>query len=175
MSLSDLTLPVLTVNGYLWHTLKQIEPTFAKKYGNKVPFFPMSDSASGTKSWETNTYVIYDRMMRIRRSQPFYPIKTDHILYYVKGKEEQTMEWGMAIQYILDRMDDAAQDINEWNRNQDNPANVYFHHVRVHQSDSGDMGSPSTTRDFSVRPFYITRFTVETEYHFTDSIESILA
>lgn len=174
MSLSDFTVPVLTVNGYLWDTLKQIEPTFAKKYGTKIPFFPMSDSASGTKSWETKTYVIYDRMLRRNRS-PFYPIKNEHILYYIKGKEVDTIEWGAAIQYILDRMDDAAQDINDWNRSQATPANVYFHHLRVHQVDSGDMGSPSNTRDFSVRPFYITRFIVEAEYHFTDSIEQILA
>lgn len=174
MSLSQFTLPVLTVNGYLWHTLKQVEPSFNKAYGNRIPFFPVSDAASGTESWENQTYVIYDRMMRMTRN-PFYPIKKDHVLYYVKGNEVQTLEWGMAIQYILDRMDDAAQDINDWNRNQASPANVYFHHLRVHQTDGGDMGSPSNTRDFSVRPNYITRFIVEAEYHFTDSIESILA
>lgn len=174
MSFSQFTLPLLTINGYLWDTMKEIEPSFAKTYGNKIPFFPISDSASGTKTWETKPYVIYDRMMRITRN-PFYPIKRDHILYYVKGKEIDTLEWGMAIQYILDRMDDAAQDINEWNRNQINTSNVYFHNLRVYQTDSGDMGSASLTRDFSVRPFYITRFIVDAQYHFTDSIESFLA
>lgn len=174
MTFSQFTLPVLTVNGYLWDTMKQIEPSFVKTYGTKTPFFPISDSASGTKSWETKPYVIYDRMMRITRN-PFYPIKRDHILYYVKGRETDTLEWGMAIQYILDRMDDSAQDINNWNKNQANTSNVYFHNLRVYQTDSGDMGSASTTRDFSVRPFYITKFIVDAEYHFTDSIESFLA
>jgi hypothetical protein len=130
----------------------------------------MSDSASGTKSWETKPYVIYDRMLRMTKS-PFYPIKKEHILYAVKGKEESTLEWGMAIQYILDRQDDAAQDINDWNRSQETPANVYFHSLRVFQT--SDMGS--VTRDFSNRPFYITEFIVEAEYHFTDSIESFLS
>jgi hypothetical protein len=46
MTLANLTLPVLTVNGYLWSVMKQLEPTFQKKYGNTIPFFPMSDSAS---------------------------------------------------------------------------------------------------------------------------------
>lgn len=168
MSLSSFTLPAITINGYLWSIMKQIEPTFQKQYGSKIPFFPMSDAASGTKSWENKTYVIYDRMMRLTTS-PFYPIKKEHLIYAVKGKEEQTLEWSMAIQYILDRMDDAAQDINEWNRQQDTLANVYFHSLRVFQADS------SSTRDFSNRPYYITEFIVEAEYHFTDSIEQILA
>lgn len=174
MTFSQFTIPAITINEYLWYTMKQIEPTFQKKYGDKIPFFPISDSASGGKSWENNTYIIYDRMLR-RARDPFYPIKNEHILYYVKGKEVETLEWGMAIQYILDRMDDAAQDINEWNRSQANPSNVYFHNLRVFQTDSGDMGSPSSTRDFSVRPFYITRFIVDANYHLTDSIESYLS
>lgn len=173
MTFSQFTLPVLTVNGYLWDTMKQIEPTLANKYKTQVPFFPVSDAAAGTKTWDNKPYVIYDRMMRTTRN-PFHPIKKDHLLYYVKGKEIDTLEWGMAIQYILDRMDDAAQDINEWNRNQDEPANVYFHNLRVYQTDSGDMGSASLTRDFSVRPFYITKFIVDASYHFTDSLESYL-
>jgi hypothetical protein len=168
MTFSDFTLPALTVNNYLWSVMKQIEPTFQKQYGTKIPFFPMSDSATGTKSWENKTYVIYDRMLRAT-SSPFYPIKKEHILYAVKGKEESTLEWGMAIQYILDRQDDAAQDINSWNRSQANPSKVYFHSLRVFQSDS------SKTRDFSNRPFYITEFIVEVEYHLTESIESLLS
>lgn len=128
----------------------------------------MSDSTSGTKSWENKTYIIYDRILKMIPSS-FYPIKNEHILYAVKGKEESTFEWSAAIQYILDRMDDAAQDINEWNRKQENPANVYFHNLKVYQTDS------SRTRDFSNRPFYITEFIVDARYHFTDSIESILS
>ena len=168
MTFANLTLPVLTVNGYLWSIMKSLEPTFQKQYGNTTPFFPMSDSASGNKSWENKPYVIYDRMLKMTGS-PFYPIKKEHILYAVKGKEEQTLEWSMAIQYILDRQDDAAQDINSWNASQENPSNVYFHYMRVFQTGG------SVSRDFSNRPYYITEFVVEAEYHLTDSIESILS
>lgn len=174
MSFSNFTVPILTVNGYLWDTMKQIEPTFQKKYGNKIPFFPISDSASGTKSWESKPYIIYDRMIR-RSAGPFYPIKNEHVIYFLKAKENETLEWSAAIQYILDRMDDAAQDINEWNRSQPTPANVYFHNVKVFQTDSGEMGTPLESRDFSVRPFYVSRFIIDVNYHFTDSIESILS
>lgn len=168
MTFSQLTLPPVTVNGYLWHTMKRIEPSFARKYGQTIPFFPLSDSASGTKSWEDKTYIIYDRMLRMNQT-PFPYIKKEHLIYAVKGKEQSSLEWGMALQYILDRRDDAAQDINDWNRAQENPAGVYFHSVKVHQVES------SRSRDFSTRPYYITEFIVELEYHLTDSIESFLS
>ena len=174
MTFSSFPLPAKTINGYLWDTMKQIEPTFAKRYGTKIPFFPISDQTAGAKMWEDNTYVVYDRMLRLTRD-PFPYTKREHLIYYVKGKEIDTLEWGLAIQHILDRMDDAAQDINDWNRAQDTPAKVYFHNLIVSQTDSGDMGSPSTTRDFSPRPFYITRFIVDAQYHFTESLDDILA
>lgn len=167
MTFSNFSLPAQTVNGYLWSVMKQIEPTFDKQYGTIIPFFPVSDAKSGTKSWEKKPYVIYDRVLKMKNG-PFYPIKREHIQYYVKGDAKDSIEWGMAIQHILDRMDDAAQDINAWNREQATPSGVYFHHLRVSQTDS------TNTRDFSVRPYYITQFIVQAEYHFTDPIESFL-
>jgi hypothetical protein len=168
-----MALPATTINGYLWHTMKQLDNTLQKQYGNKTPFFPTSDSSSGAKSWENKPYVIYDRIMRPRKS-PFPYIKCESILYYLKGNEIQTIEWGMVFQMVLDRMDDAAQDINDWNRSLADPAEIYFHHLKVHQTESGDMGSPSLTRDFSVRPYYITKFVVEADYHFTTSLEDFI-
>ena len=165
---SVFTLPAMTVNKYLWDVMQQVDSTLTKKYGGKTPFFPISDSASGTKSWEDKPYFIYDRILKMTGG-PFYPIKKEHILYNLKANDIGTIEWGMAIQYILDRMDDAAQDINDWNRQQNPPANVYFHHLRVFQADNSNI------RDFSNRPYYITEFIVEAVYHFTDSIESILS
>jgi len=166
MSLTDLTLPVLAVNGYLWDTMKEIEPSFAARYGSTLPFFPLSDSATGA-SWENKPYIIYDRMMRTTGSS-FYPIKKDHILYAVKATDIESLQWGLAIEYILDRMDDAAQDINQWNRQNNNRYKVYFHNLRVFQSEA------STNRNFSTRPYYITEFIVQSEYHFTESLESFL-
>lgn len=170
MSFSQFSLPVLTINGYLWDTMKQIDSTLGqtKNYGNKIPFFPMSDSASGVKAWENKPYIIYDRMLKITGS-PFPYIKKEHIVYALKGKEEQTLEWGMALQYILDRQDDSAQDINDWNRSQTTPSGVYFHSTRVLQTNS------SASRDFSTRPFYVTEFIIEAQYHLTESIDQILS
>mgnify|MGYP003332016327 CR=1 FL=1 len=165
---SVFTLPVITINNYLWSVMKEVDSSLEKTYKSQTPFFPISDSATGTKSWENKPYFIYDRILKMTGS-PFYPIKKEHILYALKANDINTLEWGMALQYILDRMDDAAQDINEWNRSQNSQTSVYFHHLRVFQN------SESNIRDFSNRPYYITQFIVEAEYHFTDSIESILA
>ena len=99
----------------------------------------------------------------------FYPVKKDHILYAVKATDIESLQWGLAIEYILDRMDDAAQDINEWNRQKNNKYKVYFHSLRVFQSES------SANRNFSTRPYYITEFIVQSEYHFTEPLESFLA
>jgi hypothetical protein len=167
MTFSNFSLPAKTINGYLWDTMKSIEPTFEKQYGSIAPFFPIGDAKSGTKSWEKKPYIVYDRVLKIT-SNPFYEIKKEHLSYYLKGDERDTIEWGMAIQYILDRQDDAAQDINSWNRSQTTPSEVYFHHLRVFQVDS------ASTRDFSNRPFYITQFIIDAEYHFTQSIDSFL-
>jgi hypothetical protein len=100
--------------------------------------------------------------------KPFYPVKQEHLLYYLKGNEEKTIEWGMALQQILDRGDDAAQDINDWNSKQTTPGNVYFHSLCVEQTTFGDMSSAASVRDFSVRPYYITQFIVAVQYHFNN-------
>lgn len=167
MTFSQFTLPATILNGYVWDTMKQIDPTVSKGYGNKIPFFPISDAASGTKSWENKPYFIYDRIMKMQ-TNAFYPIKKEHVIYYLKANERNSIEWGMALQQILDRGDDAAEDINRWNANQDTPGNVYFHSVCIDQTTSGDMSSATSTRDFSVRPHYITQFIVAIEYHFNN-------
>jgi hypothetical protein len=165
MSFSNFTPPATIVNGYLWDTMKELDPSVSKGYGNKIPFFPITDAASGTKSWENKAYFIYDRIIKMQRKS-FYPIKQEHMLYYLKGNEEKTIEWGMALQQVLDRGDDAAEDINNWNRRQENIGNVYFHSLCVDQINTGDMSSSMLTRDFSTRPYTITQFIVVAEYHY---------
>jgi hypothetical protein len=160
---------MLVINGYLWDTMKKIDSGLAAPYKGIMPFFPLSDAASGTESWEDKAYVIYDRMMQLSRG-PFYPVKSENILYSVKGNEEQTIQWSLAIQIIVDRMDDAAQDANEWNRKQASPEHVYFHHLKAFQI----LRRPTEARDFSNRPYYISQLMVEAEYHFTDSLEDLI-
>jgi hypothetical protein len=167
MTFPNLTVPATIINGYVWYSMKQIDPSVSKGYGNKLPFFPITDAASGTKSWENKAYFIYDRIVKMKRT-PFYPMKQEHLLYYLKGNEQQTLEWGVALQQILDRGDDAAQDINLWNESQDEPGNVYFHSICLDQINTGDMSSSMLTRDFSTRPNIVTQFVVVADYHFAN-------
>lgn len=175
MSLSDLGVAPLAVNGYLWDTMKAIDPTLENKYKTKTPIFPLSDQASGTKSWENKPYIIYDRMFKLGMG-PFYPKKKEQILYYVKGNEEETFYWGAAIQTILDRMDDAGKDINQWIRenggNEEYP--VFFHYLRIYQTDSSISSSSEMKRDFSSRAYYVTEFVIDMCYHYTKSLEDYL-
>jgi hypothetical protein len=177
MSFEQLGVPPLAVNGYLWDTMKQLDPTLTqtKRYGQKIPFFPIGDSASGQKQWENKPYFVYDRVFRFA-SNPFYPKKRESFLYYLKAKPIETLQWSAAFQMILDREDDSAKDINDWIRN--NGGNdeypVYFHTLRVYQSRSGSPSTEGGMREETSRPYYITEFMVDTCYHFTKSLEDYL-
>jgi hypothetical protein len=175
MSLSDLGAAPIAVNGYLWDTMKAIDPTLQNKYKSKIPIFPLSDQASGNKAWENKPYIIYDRMFKLGGG-PFYPKKKEQILYYVKGNEEDTIYWGAALQMILDRGDDAGKDINNWIRNNGGNAEypLFFHYLRIYQTDSSISSSSEMKRDFSTRSYYITEFVIDMCYHYTTSLEDYL-
>lgn len=175
MSLSTLGVPTLAINGYLWDTITTIDPDLLDNYDNIQPFFPIGDSTSGKKSWENKPYFIYDRVFRFN-SNPFYPVKRESTLYYLKAKEIESLQWSAAVQIILDREDDSAKDINNWIREQDNPEDypVFFHNLRVYQSKSGSSSSDGDAREETSRPYYITEFMIDTRYHFTKSLEDYL-
>jgi hypothetical protein len=169
--------PAITVNQYLWYTLLEINPDLDLDYGTIIPFFPIADFGSGF-DWaeQGKPYVLYDRMIRMRYNE-FYPSKRDHFIYAIKGQDTDLMAWSSAIQYILDRQDDAAQDINEWNANpekwfpetgktQADP--FYFHKLKVYQTESDQP------RDWSVRSNYVSEFIVEACYHTYWSFDDLL-
>lgn len=178
MSFENIGIPVLAVNGYLWDTMKQLDPTLTqtKRYGNKIPFFPIADSASGQKQWENKPYFIYDRVFRFA-SNPFHPKKRESFLYYLKAKPVDTLQWSAALQMILDREDDSAKDINQWIRENggNNEYPVFFHTLRVYQARSSSPSSDSMLREESSRPYYITEFMLDVCYHHTKSLEDYLA
>jgi hypothetical protein len=175
MSFDNISIPSLAINGYLWDTMKQIQPSLATKYKNKIPFFPLGDSAAGAKMWEDNPYFVYDRVFRFS-SNPFYELKRESTLYYLKARDVDSLKWAAAVQLILDREDDAAKDINEWIRNQENWEDycVYFHNVRIYQSRSSSASSSGKIREETSRPYYITEFMVDTHFHYTKSFADFL-
>lgn len=110
-------IPALAVNGFLWDTMLELEPSLAFKYPEDIlPFYPVGDSAAGDEPWDDNPYFIYDRVFRFS-SQPFYEHKRESVLYYLKAKEVDSLTWSAALQMILDREDDSAKDVNDWIRN----------------------------------------------------------
>lgn len=177
MSFENILIPAQAVNGYVWDTMKKLDPTLTqtKRYGQKIPFFPVGDSASGQKQWENKPYFIYDRVFRFA-SGPFYPKKRESLLYYLKAKEVDTLQWSAAIQLILDREDDAAKDINDWIRNNGGSEEypIYFHNLRVYQARSGSPSSEGMIREETSRPYYVTEFIVDICYHFTKQLEDYL-
>lgn len=175
MSLINLGVAALPINGYLWDTMKKIEPSLVNTYGQKIPIYPLGDAASGNKSWENKTYLIYDRMFTIMKNS-FYPIKCENIHYFLKAKEADTLLWGSAIQMILDRTDDAGKDINNWIRQNGGSEEypIYFHKLRVNQVSSSMASAKENLRDFTNMPFYISEFIVDAEYHYTKSLDDYL-
>jgi len=117
MSFDFLGIPTLAINGYLWDVMKKFDPQLEKRYGEKIPFYPIGDSAAGDEPWDKNPYFIYDRVFRFS-SQPFYEHKRENTLYYLKAREVDSLEWSAILQLILDREDDSAKDINAWIRDQ---------------------------------------------------------
>jgi hypothetical protein len=177
MSLDMLGVAPIVVNKYFWDTMKNIEPSLSQSanYGETVPIFPLSDSASGNQTWSNKPYIIYDRMFTKMKS-PFYPIKCEEIRYNLKAKERDTLIWGSAIQIILDRSDDAAKDINDWVRNNGGSDSypIFFHKLRVYQTSSSLATQGENVRNFSERPYYISEFIIDMEYHYTKSLEDYL-
>jgi hypothetical protein len=177
MSLEDLVVAPAIVNKYLWDTMKAIQPSLSesKNYGQTIPIFPLGDASSGKKSWENKSYIIYDRMFT-KMKDSFYPIKCEEIRYNLKAKERDTFIWGSAIQTILDRSDDAGKDINKWIRDHGGKDiyPIFFHKLRVYQVASSLATETENLRDFSIRPYYVSEFIIDMEYHYTNSLEDYL-
>ena len=166
MALKDVVplVPAVPINRYLWSRIAELDPDLVMSYEGVMPFYPLGDSAAGDAPWDQKPNIVYDRMMTIN-SNPFYPIKKEQIHYALKALPSDSLTWGSAIQYILDRMDDAAEEVNAYNA--DMNYGIFFHHIRVFQT-SSQISSSGAQRDYTINQFYISRFIIDTEYHYND-------
>ena len=166
MALKDVVpmVPAIPINRYLWSRIAELDPDLVIDYEGTVPFFPLGESAAGDNPWNGKPTVVYDRMMVINPS-PFYPIKKEQIHYALKASPTDSLIWGIAIQYILDGMDDVAQDINAYNKGKD--FGIFFHSVRVFQT-STQISSSGAQRDYTTSQYYVSRFIIDTEYHYNN-------
>ena len=181
--------PEQIINLYVWEQFKTYAPEFVDLYPATlggpgiVPFFPSPASNLPTPVLENDLpYIVFDKFSRVRGGYKyFYPIKTDQMRYTIVGgslydinRNQQdryatTINLTSLIQNILDREDDAAQDINEFTKtlpdyNSPNypELNKYsFHCVNVYQSgftdtqqDVSDFMEYNPTRDLIIKYDY---------------------
>ena len=167
MSLQD-SFPIAStfVNKYLWHSLKRVDSSLGKDYGNIVPFFPISDARSDEWPWSNKPYVIYDQMWKMR-SKTSYFIHRTQTIYFVKGNPSEVIPWANAIGVILDRQDATAQDLNNWLSDNHPDAGIYFHRFKVMQVDQTN----ESRMDISTNQKYISTMAIEYEYHLTKTLD----
>ena len=167
MSLQDtFPIPAVPINGYVWDKLKQLDGPGGdlSKYTVR-PFFPISDAKSGDAFWQSNTYVIYDQLMKFRET-PFYPVHKEQVLYFVRGTATNNLVWTNAIAHILDRGDQAGKDVNAWMRINQPDCGIYFHSFKVFQVDH----AAEQRTDQALNQRYVSTMVIEYTYHLTKTM-----
>lgn len=125
--------PPIAINKFIWAKFAEEYPETAAGY-QVVPFFPTYDNTAIGNSWDDKLYVVYDVIAKYRASA-FYPIKSESTLYSLRGKIEDVFLWREFVIDMLDKMDDAAKDINEWLGENEPDNEVFFHEFTVYQSE----------------------------------------
>lgn len=119
---------------------------------------------------ESPILIVYDRLMRFRPS-PFYRRKREQLIYFIYSSDVgKLIDTVRIISDSLDREDAAAQDVNKLttkNSTVENPANVYFHNIRVYQADE----SRDVAELASARTLFVNKIIVEYDYHTKDPAE----
>lgn len=161
--------PIEVVNGYIWSVLTEMEPAllasnmWPKAKYPQGPFFPINDSASGISQWKDRPYFVYNKAFRVEHLM--YEHKKETFVYSLRANVDEVFAIAGALQKIIDRQDDAAADINEFNRSTQNDryCPVVFHSLEMYQNE------PSDPRDSSSSPYTVTNFQVVVKYHRIDS------
>lgn len=153
--------PPAFINAYL---AEKIPARFNNDFS--LPFFPTSptDIATLTQSFPDGFGVVYDRMLKMRRS-PFPHIKSEQLLYYfykMAGDPVLLIEATQVVQDLLDREDESAQELNDWaaaKQNSNSPLVdengevfplPYFHKIRIYQlEETRDVVDFGTARTYA--------------------------
>lgn len=156
--------PEVLINKYIWEQFKLADENFYDLYienGKRfVPIFPVNDPNAGAISWGSRPYILYDNFVRARtgREKYFYPIKSQQMLYSIRGAEVQDV---YAMRHLiitaLDREDAAAEDVNEFV----GPSGVKFQCINAYQV---TYMKDATNLDTTRTP-YQTDLIVKFDYH----------
>lgn len=127
MANAPIAYPPAIINNYLESMIPSILPEYfaAGSASLEFPFFPTTPTAIDevTEMFPDGPpFAVYDRIFRMRR-MPFPHIKSEQLLYYFYKMNdapvgvpavEVVIEVTQAVQDLLDRGDESAQEINEW-------------------------------------------------------------
>jgi hypothetical protein len=197
-------LPENIINRYVWEQFKTRAPQFYNLYPETtdpskriIPFFPAGAVNLPPEIIENDLpYIVFDKFSRVRSGpyKYFYPLKTDQMRYKIYGgslygePESNSDRYGNTIaltnliSLILDREDDAAEDVNEFAgvlyKNYFIPPNIedpyenfryYFHCINTFQSGYAE----SQTDVANLMEYRPTRdLIIKYDYHFKQYNES---
>jgi len=160
--------PVLGINKYIWGQMCLIDPSLSGQYtldsGKEImPFFPLADSRGGDSTWGEKPYVVYDQLFKVN-GRPLPYIHRAQFVYYIRGQATDNVVWSTAMQHIVDRGDDAAQDCNEFicRENYDQPTSIFYTKLRGFIIDE----ARDQRIDLQVRQYYTTSLIVEADYRY---------
>lgn len=182
--------PENIINLYVWEQFKTRAPEFYNLYpptvgGNDlVPFFPAGTGNLPPEIVDGDLpYITFDKFIKVRTGsyKYFYPMKSDQMRYTIHGgslfgnpgnnsdRYGLTIELTSMISKILDREDQAAEEINEFTQNlpnyndEDYPIDFKynFHCINVFQSgyaesqqDVANLMEYRPTRDLIIKYDY---------------------
>jgi len=121
------------------------------------PIFPVNDSTTGDAKWINRPYFVYTEAFRVTHG--LYLNKKATFVYSLKANIDDHLGWASLLQATLDRQDDAAADVNDYNlmlktERPEDYCPVIFHSFRVYQNEpakpSGAVSTPAVTANFMV-------------------------
>lgn len=178
---AKLPFPPHWVNAYMWDKAKDYSDVGADASATFVPFV-FATATNYEEIWnylgEGPLLVNCERMLRYRTS-PFYPVKKEQLVWYVRTTSpESMMNFINLVISLLDREDVAAQELNSWARDKqagedpilldpndptqgNMPHNVFFHKVRVFLIDeSRDITELGSSKNYTEN-----KIIIEYDYH----------
>lgn len=164
MLLSDEVQPIWVINRYIWKELSAKYPELEDHWPDPtiIPFFPVNDSTSGNTKWDGKPYFIYNSAFRVEHSM--YAHKKTTFVYSLRASTDEIFALSTALQHIIDRQDDAAQDVNDFNNwLKENKPGLYcpvtFDSFTLYQNE------PGNARDSSSVPYVTAQFMLVARYH----------
>jgi hypothetical protein len=159
--------PPIFINDYLSSKIPEILGP-ERFSANLMRFFPTAptDLQALTENFpdaSADVFAVYDRMFKMRR-RAFPHIKDEQLLYYfykMHSDSEALIFATQAVQDLLDRGDESAEDLNNWIMSSPdyNPATglykgeflpVYFHDIKIYQlEETRDIIDFGTARTYA--------------------------